>query len=233
MSLVPAPCGGVPRGLDAAAGREARARGCGPAAPTAVPTVLPAEPIRVEEPTSRPAPFAEFEALPEGTLAQYLDGTLYMSPAPRPRHQDVVQNLYAALRAYAAEHGGYAGLAPFDVYLEAEQVVQPDVFYLAPERRGRIDEERGVEGAPTLVAEVLSPSTAYLDLAAKRKAYEESDLEEYWVLDPGAQSVMVLTRERPGLAGLARTAYVYERGPVASTALPGFEVEAADVFARP
>ena len=197
-----------------------------------MPATLTAEPIRVDEMTVETMSFDTFMALPEGTPAQYIDGLVYMSPAPRPRHQDVVQNLYAALRAYASEHGGYAGLAPYDVFLEPERAVQPDVFYLSAERRERIS-ERGVEGAPTLAAEVLSPSTAYLDVSVKRRAYEESDLDELWVLDPGAQSVMVLTRERPGLAGLARTAYVYETGPVASSVLAGFEVEAGGLFARP
>ncbi|MEM0962837.1 MAG: Uma2 family endonuclease [Bacteroidota bacterium] len=191
-----------------------------------------ADPPRVEELESYATSFDEFTALPEGTLAQYLDGTVYLSPAPRPRHQDVVQNLYAVLRTYALGHDGYAGVAPFDVFLTPERAVQPDVFYLSAERRDRIS-ERGIEGAPTLVAEVLSPSTAYLDVSAKRKAYEEAEVEEYWVIDPGERSVMVLMRERPGLAGLARTAYVYESGLVASTALAEFEVEAADLFSRP
>ena len=186
-------------------------------------------PYRVE---SYPASFEDFLALPEGTRAQYIDGTVHVSPAPRPRHQDVVQNLYRALFAHAAEHGGYVGVAPYDVFLAPERAVQPDVFYLAADARDRIS-ERGVEGPPTLVAEVLSPSTAYLDVSIKRRAYEESGVAELWILDPGERSAMVLTRERPGRTGLARTAYVYESGPVASAALPGFRVDAADLFARP
>ena len=197
-----------------------------------MPTAPPAEPPRVETLTRRPAAPDEFEALPEGTLAQYLDGTIYMSPAPRPRHQSVVLRLAVALQAYAAEHGGYVGVAPFDVFLGPGRTVQPDVLYLSAERRGQVS-ERGVEGAPTLVAEVLSPSTAYLDVSVKRRAYEEADVDELWTIDPGERSVMVLSRERPGLAGLARTAYVYEAGPVASAALPGFEVDAADLFGHP
>ena len=200
-----------------------------PSAPT-MPDLLTTEtPYEVE---SYEASFQEFMALPEGTLAQYIDGTVYMSPAPRPRHQDVVLRLASALQTYAAEHGGYAGVAPFDVFLESERAVQPDVFYLAADRRDRIS-ERGIEGAPTLVAEVLSPSTAYLDVSVKRRAYEEAGIEELWVLDPGERSAMVLTRQRPGRTGLGRTAYVYETEPVASAALPGFEIDAATLFARP
>ena len=191
------------------------------------PEAPPADEMRVE-----PASFQSFLDLPEGTPAQYLYGHVYMSPAPRPRHQDIVLRLGTALQRYASDHGGYAAIAPFDVFLAPDQAVQPDVFYLSADRRDRIS-ERGIEGSPTLVAEVLSPSTAYLDVSVKRRAYEESEIEEYWVIDPGEESVMVLTRERPGLTGLARTAYVYERGAVASSVLDGFEVEAAELFARP
>lgn len=192
----------------------------------------PTEPIRVRELRSYPASFREFMGLPEGTLAHYIDGTVYLSPVPSPRHQDAVARLGLALRAYAEKHGGYAAFAPLDVFLEPERVVPPDVLYLAADRRDRMG-ERGIEGAPTLVAEVLSPSTAYLDLSVKRRAYEEAEVEELWILDPGERSVMVLSRERPGRTGLARTAFVYEAGPVASVALSGFEVEAATLFARP
>ncbi|MEM6286015.1 MAG: Uma2 family endonuclease [Bacteroidota bacterium] len=194
-----------------------------------MPDVLLEAPPRVETLTSTEAPFEAFEALPEGTSAQYFDGQIHMSPAPRLRHQDVVQNLYAALRTYAEAHGGYAALAPVDVYLAAETVVQPDVLYVTVERRDRLS-ERGVEGAPTLVAEVLSPSTAYLDLSRKRRLYEAAGVDEYWILDPEEQAVEVLARTAEGL----RTAtLVYERGTVASAVLSGFEAEAADLFARP
>ncbi|MEM7786091.1 MAG: Uma2 family endonuclease [Bacteroidota bacterium] len=194
-----------------------------------MPDVLLEAPPRVETLTSTEAPFEAFEALPEGTSAQYFDGQIHMSPAPRLRHQDVVQNLYAALRTYAEIHEGYAALAPVDVYLAAETVVQPDVLYVTAERRDRLS-ERGVEGAPTLVAEVLSPSTAYLDLSRKRRLYEAAGVDEYWILDPEEQAVEVLARTAEGL----RTAtLVYERGTVASAVLSGFEAEAADLFARP
>ena len=197
-----------------------------------MPALLDTEIPRVDEMTSAPASFEAFMALPEGTLAQYVNGYVYMSPAPRPRHQRLALRLAVALQRYADAEGGEVGIAPFDVFLEPERAVQPDVFYLAPGQADQVS-ERGVEGSPTLVIEVLSPSTAYLDVSVKRRAYEESDVQEYWVVDPGEESVMVLTRERPGLAGLARTAYVYERGAVASAVLDGFEVEAASLFARP
>ena len=77
---------------------------------------LPAEtyapPVRVDEFTVLEASRAEFDRLPESTRAEFDHGTVYMSPAPLLRHQDVVLNLARALAAYAEENGGYVGVAP-------------------------------------------------------------------------------------------------------------------------
>ena len=64
----------------------------------------------------------------EASRAAFDHGTVYMSPAPLLRHQDVVQNLYRALFAYSESHGGYAGVAPIDVFLGPDRVAQPDVL---------------------------------------------------------------------------------------------------------
>lgn len=70
-------------------------------------------------------------------------------------------------------------------------------------------------------------------MSVKRRAYEEAEVEELWILDPGERSVMVLSRESPGRTGLARTAFLYETGRVASAALSGFDVEVASLSTRP
>jgi Uma2 family endonuclease len=185
------------------------------------------EPPRVDETTVRPASFDEFLALPEGTPAQYVDGQIYTSPAPRPCHQDVLQNLYSALRAYAAEQAGKPASPRSTCSWRPSGPSNPTCSTSRPSAA------TGSASGASRGGRRSSPSTAYLDVSVKRRAYEESDVEELWTLDPGARSVMVLTRERPGRTGLARTAYVYESGPVASAALPGFEVEAASLFTRP
>ena len=88
-----------------------------------------------------------------------------------------------------------------------------------------------MEGAPTFVAEVFSPSTAYLDVSRKRQAYEEAGVEEYWALDPAERSAEVLTATDDGLR--TTVLRLRERGPVASGALAGFAVDAADLFLHP
>jgi Uma2 family endonuclease len=71
-------------------------------------------------------------------------------------------------------------------------VVQPDVFYIAADRLTIIS-ERGIEGAPTLVVEVLSPSTAHLDRGRKMTLYAEHGVPYYWIVDPESRSVEAYT----------------------------------------
>ncbi|HEU4903104.1 MAG TPA: Uma2 family endonuclease, partial [Flavisolibacter sp.] len=76
-----------------------------------------------------------FESLPEGTLAEIINNNLVMSPAPDFEHQDIVYELATLLRAYVKEKNlGKVVGAPVDVYLNPENVYQPDVFFLSSER---------------------------------------------------------------------------------------------------
>ena len=88
-------------------------------------------------------------------------------------------------------------VAPTDCILSNVTVVQPDVFYIAADRLAIIS-ERGIEGAPTLVVEVLSPSTAHLDRGRKMKLYAEHGVLYYWIVDPESCSI-----EAYALAGAA------------------------------
>ena len=193
------------------------------------PPVTIAPPVRVDEFTVLEASREEFDRLPESTRAEFDAGTVYMSPAPLLRHQDVVQNLYRVLFAYAEAHGGYVGVAPIDVYLSPTRTAQPDVLYLAPDRLDRIT-ERGIDGAPTLVAEVLSDSTKGHDLRRKRAWYAEAGVLDYWLLDPEAKTVEVLALTD---AGYRTAATAGGAETVGSPSLPGFEAEAAALFHHP
>ena len=193
------------------------------------PPVTIAPPVRVDEFTVLDASREEFDRLPESTRAEFDAGTVYMSPSPLLRHQDVVQNLYAALRTYSEANGGYVGVAPMDVYLSPTRTAQPDVLYLAPDRLDRIT-ERGIDGGPTLVAEVLSDSTRGHDLRRKRGWYAEAGVAEYWVLDPEARSVEVLALTDGGYRTAATAG---AGGAVASAALGEFEPGVDALFRRP
>lgn len=169
----------------------------------------------------------DFDALPEGTLAQLIDGEIVMSPSPNVLHQHIVSTLGRMLGNFVEKHElGVVLVAPIDVRFSESLTLQPDVLFVARERRGLLGEHR-IEGAPDLVAEVLSPSTAYYDLTKKREIYEHAGVAEYWIVDPGRRTAEVLALGEGVYrsAALARGA-----GRVASALLAGFEVELSALF---
>ncbi len=131
-------------------------------------------------PRGRPLTRNDLDAMPDdGHRYELVDGALVVTPAPTWRHQHVVLELAVLLRS-----SGPADLevlvAPFDVALSGDTVLQPDV--LVARRRDLSEPELPV--APLLAVEVLSPSTRRVDLTLKRSRYEAAGCASYWVVDP-------------------------------------------------
>lgn len=124
----------------------------------------------------------------DGLRRELVRGELLVTPAPRPRHQDVVLAIGVAFRAFAQAQGGHAYIAPVDVVFEQHDVLEPDVVYIAPDRLSIIG-ERALHGVPSLVVEVASPSTRHDDRTLKRDVYARYGVPEYWIIDPDALSV--------------------------------------------
>jgi Uma2 family endonuclease len=127
---------------------------------------------------------------------ELIDGTAYdMTPAPSFEHQRISTKLVAAIdhaleEAKRKTGGGECEVlaAPLDVFLPSG-VVQPDLVVVCdPAKKS----PRGVEGAPDLVVEILSPSTASKDLTRKRWAYEVAGVPEYLIVDPEDQVGLLL-----------------------------------------
>ena len=134
--------------------------------------------------------YKEYEALPaDGRRYEIHDGELSVTPAPSPQHQRIIGNLYTILRQHIETRGlGEVLLSPIDCILAETTIVQPDLVYLDPTRRSLIS-GRGIEGAPTLVVEVLSPSTTLTDRSTKRQLYRRYGVPYYWIVDPEARTV--------------------------------------------
>src|SRR5688572_26467725 len=100
-----------------------------------------------------------FKMLPEGTLAEVIDNTLYMSPAPIGKHQRLLMKLLTRLSSFVNENNlGELFVAPFDVYLdETANAVQPDIFFISKAKVDIVDNEGYVHGVPDLIIEILSP----------------------------------------------------------------------------
>ena len=123
----------------------------------------------------------------DGHRYELIDGVLLVSPGPGLPHQDMVGNLYLLLRAGVPAHLKVV-LAPFDVVLANDTVIQPDLL-VAPRSQFTGKE---LPGAPLLAVEVLSPNTRRIDLLLKRDRLQSAAAPSYWVIDPVEVAVTVL-----------------------------------------
>jgi Uma2 family endonuclease len=112
-----------------------------------------------------------------------MDGEVITMPSPIPAHQEAIVRLVLLISQLTVQLGGKVYVAPLDVYLDALNVVQPDVIWVAPDSQCQIGEKRLI-GAPDLIAEVLSPGTALHDKRHKFRLYERFGVREYWIVDP-------------------------------------------------
>ena len=136
--------------------------------------------------------YKDYEALPaDGRRYELHDGELSVTPAPTPRHQEISGNLNEILRGHVKTWGlGKVFYSPIDCILSDITVVQPDLLYLDPTRLHLVS-ARGIEGPPTLVVEILSPSTAGTDRSTKRQLYAKYGVPHYWIVDPEARTIEV------------------------------------------
>ena len=150
-------------------------------------------------PTRALLTYSDYAALPDdGRRYELHHGELSVTQAPGTRHQRAIVFLITLLNEHVRSRGlGEVFVAPTDCILSNVTVVQPDISYIAADRLTIIS-ERGIEGAPTLVVEVLSPSTAHLDRGRKMKLYAEHGVLYYWIADPESRSI-----EAHALAGTA------------------------------
>jgi len=127
---------------------------------------------------------ADFEALPEdagdGIRYELLDGAIIMTPSPGVAHQAVVGGIWRLLDDEAPD-GLRVFVAPLDVYLPTEDILEPDVLVVD---ETAIVEDKIQGGVPLLAVEVLSPSSRRRDVGDKLTAYRDAGVPSYWVVDP-------------------------------------------------
>ena len=164
---------------------------------------------------------------PEDKRYELHDGDLVLVPSPKEQHQRTSLDLATELKIFTRQTGsGVAYIAPFDVVLTNTDVVQPDVIFVSNERRGIITSDN-IQGAPDLVIEVLSPSTAHRDRTFKRALYARHGVSEFWLVDTDAHTVEILTLGENGYD----VAAVYGAGEtLTSPTLTGFSLKIDDIF---
>ncbi|MBI4634927.1 MAG: Uma2 family endonuclease, partial [Candidatus Rokubacteria bacterium] len=134
--------------------------------------------------------YREYAALPDdGRRYEIHDGDLSVTPAPGLAHQKISQRLFDVLFHHVQARGlGEIYYAPVDVILSDRSVVQPDIVFVENSRRGVLG-PRGIEGAPTLAVEIMSPSSTLTDRATKHQLYARHGVPYYWIVDPEARAV--------------------------------------------
>lgn len=171
--------------------------------------------------------YQDYRNAPEDKRYELLDGDLVVTPAPREIHQRASLNLTILLGQSVKNSGiGHVYAAPFDVVLSDTDVVQPDLLFISNERAPIITEEN-VQGAPDLVVEILSPSTAERDQTFKRSLYARHGVREYWLVDTDAKTVTVLLLDAQqyavvGVCGEGQT--------LDSPTLKGFTINPDEIF---
>ena len=135
---------------------------------------------------------ADFMKLPEGFLAEIIDGEILKRPATTLPHQGIVGNLICTLSPWVEQRQlGKVFLSPLDVHLPSGDIVEPDLIYISNENRHIVKD--WIFGVPELLVEIISPESVERDRTVKRELYARNGVREYWIVDGEAETVEVLT----------------------------------------
>lgn len=184
---------------------------------------------RVLQTSQRPLTIEDFESFPDdGNRYEIMGGMLSMSPSPTLKHQRIVGRIYAALQQYFDEAGtGEAFVAPLDVEFSNFDVVEPDVVVVL-DSNASVKHEHRIVGAPDVVVEVISSSSAMRDRVRKAALYAMNGVQEYWLVDPENETFDLLSLHRPDYVALAQPDRV-----IRSQMLAGFELDLERLFRGP
>lgn len=135
-------------------------------------------------------------SLPEGQRAELIDGQLYDMAPPSRIHQKIVMELSATIREHIRSQGGTCEVypAPFAVFLSADEetYVEPDISVICD--RNKLS-DRGCEGAPDFIIEIVSPSSRKMDYSTKNALYSDAGIREYWIVDPAKDRTTIYRYE--------------------------------------
>jgi Uma2 family endonuclease len=158
----------------------------------------------------------------DGNTYEVIDGILYIYPIPWWTHQLQLGHLNLFVANWVHDHRmGYVVGGRTGVVLDEYTGVQPDLLFVSYAREHLIS-ERGVEGPPDLVVEVLSPSTEVRDRGLKLRRYAASGVTHYWMLDTDGPRIEERVLEEGGyrLIGTFGPGETFR-----PTLYPGLEIE--------
>ena len=174
--------------------------------------------------------YEDYAKTPDEERWELIDGELFRMPSPNITHQRTSRRLLLLMAPFVEDRDlGEVFDAPMDVVLSDSDVVEPDLLFISSERMGIIT-RLNVQGAPDLVVEIHSPSTAQRDLTAKRELYARHGVREYWPIDPDTRTVRVLLL---GDGDFVEVGVYREGDTVTSPTLEGFSFRVEEIFPAP
>ena len=136
-------------------------------------------------------------SLPEGERAELIDGQIYFMAPPTTNHQRILNFLNTEINLFIRKNNGECEVfpAPFAVFLNDNEknYVEPDISVICDKNKIT---DKGCQGAPDWVIEIVSPSTKQMDYYKKLFKYRTAGVREYWVVDPDRKLVTVYNFER-------------------------------------
>lgn len=131
-------------------------------------------------------------ALPNGERAELIDGTIYYMAPPSRNHQRYIGALYRKISDYIEKNNGLCevDLSPFAVFLNENDktYVEPDICVICDKNKLT---DKGCNGAPDWVIEIVSPGSKRMDYSVKLFKYRSAGVREYWIVDPDKNRIMV------------------------------------------
>ena len=164
-------------------------------------------------------------ALPEGERAELIDGVIYDMAPPGRIHQKISGGLYNKIFNYISAHNGSCEVysAPFAVFLSEERnYVEPDISVICDKDKLS---DRGCEGAPDWIIEIVSPSSRRMDYAIKNTLYLSASVKEYWIIDPAKEQTTIYYYEED-----AAPMIISFEQPAKSHIYKDFEIRIADLL---
>jgi Uma2 family endonuclease len=140
--------------------------------------------------------YEDLFSLPDdGRRYEIINGELFEMPLPTMEHATVVANVITVVIPLVRQLGGRWLTAPLDVFFQGADPVQPDILAILPGGSARLV-ERGVEGPPDLIVEVVIPTSHVHDALTKHALYALGGVREYWTVDPASRTMELFTLDR-------------------------------------
>jgi Uma2 family endonuclease len=169
---------------------------------------------------------------------EVLRGHRSMIPAPNEEHQRISRNVEFLIFQFIENKSlGEIYDAPFDVILDQNNVVQPDIIFISRENI-KIIKEKGIFGSPDLIIEIISPSTKVRDTYEKKELYEHFKVKEYWIIDPKNKTVEIFCFNKEEKYELFSNGYFDESNVITinnalkSNVLEGLDIRLDKIFKK-